>query len=148
MKIQQLRPEFVDFVPDSLERGVLYVSVRHATVVHSCCCGCGSEIVTPLSPIGWSMSFDGKSISLYPSVGNWGLPCRSHYFIRSNQVEWARRWAQPRIDAARSEQRGQAAEYFGLQESTNAVSDTPGRSVPGPAEPKKRRQRRKPGSGP
>jgi hypothetical protein len=61
--------------------GVLYVSPGYATVTHLCCCGCGAEVVTPLSPTDWKLTFDGVAISLSPSVGNWSLPCRSHYFI-------------------------------------------------------------------
>jgi len=28
-------------------------------------------------------------ISLHPSIGNWSFECRSHYWIRNNQVVWA-----------------------------------------------------------
>ena len=48
-----VRHEFVDFIPDILEDGVVYISVTYATALHLCCCGCGSEVVTPLSPTGW-----------------------------------------------------------------------------------------------
>lgn len=27
---------------------------------------------------------------MWPSVGNWGLPCRAHYVITYGRVEWAR----------------------------------------------------------
>ena len=84
-----LTHKFVDSVPDTLEEGVLYVSVKFRTVIHSCCCGCGTQVVTPLSPSDWKLTFDGRSISLHPSVGNWKLPCRSHYWIKGNRVEWA-----------------------------------------------------------
>jgi Family of unknown function (DUF6527) len=33
--------------------------------------------------------FDGRSISLDPSIGNWGFQCRSHYWIKNNRVVWA-----------------------------------------------------------
>ena len=85
-----LRHEFVTYIPDTLEDGVLYVSIRYATVVHRCCCGCGNEVVTPLDPSDWEMMFDGKSISLSPSIGNWSLACQSHYWISRNKVRWAR----------------------------------------------------------
>jgi hypothetical protein len=97
-----LAHEFVEFIPDNLKEGVVYVSILYATVAHKCCCGCGKEIVTPLSPTDWKLIFDGKTISLHPSIGNWSFPCRSHYWIRNNRVQWAEEWSQERIDAGRS----------------------------------------------
>lgn len=85
-----LQHKFVNYIPDALDDGVLYVSLPFATVMHKCCCGCGTEIVTPLDPSDWKMTFDGKSISLCPSIGNWSLDCQSHYWIDRNQVRWAR----------------------------------------------------------
>lgn len=87
-----LRHEFVEYVPETLDEGVLYVSIPYRTVVHRCCCGCGTEIATPISPADWQLMFDGDSVSLYPSIGNWSLPCKSHYWIRENQVLWAGSW--------------------------------------------------------
>jgi len=83
-----VRHEFVDTIPDQLQDGVVYVSITYATVLHLCCCGCRSEVVTPLSPTSWSVTFDGQSISLQPSIGNWNFPCRSHYWIERNHVRW------------------------------------------------------------
>ena len=58
---------FVKHVPERLKEGILYVSMEYATVVHSCLCGCGNEVVTPLSPTDWQLGFDGASVSLRPS---------------------------------------------------------------------------------
>jgi Family of unknown function (DUF6527) len=33
-----------------------------------CCCGCGEKVVTPLRPTDWKLIFDGKTISLDPSL--------------------------------------------------------------------------------
>lgn len=96
-----IKHEFVEFIPDVLSAGVVYVSIPYATAAHSCFCGCGSKVVTPLSRQGWSVTFDGESVSLSPSVGNYGLPCQSHYFIRDDQVVWARRMSQDEMDADR-----------------------------------------------
>lgn len=96
---QTLTHEFVEFVPRELKPGVLYVSIPFATVIHKCCCGCGQQVVTPLAPSQWTLSFDGKSISLHPSVGNWNFPCKSHYWIRNNQVLWAKQWTKAQIAA-------------------------------------------------
>ena len=67
MKRQEhLSHEFVEFIPDhhQLQDGIVYVSIQYATAVHKCCCGCGEEVVTPLSPTSWQMTFDGETISL------------------------------------------------------------------------------------
>ena len=87
---QTVSHEFVEYVPRELKDGVVYVSIPFATVIHKCCCGCGQQVVTPLAPSQWTLSFDGKSISLYPSIGNWKFPCKSHYWIKNDRVSWAR----------------------------------------------------------
>jgi hypothetical protein len=90
----KLRHEFVDLIPDSLEERVVYVSVKYATVVHKCFCGCGNEVVTPLSRTDWKLTFDGESISLNPSIGSWNLRCQSHYWIEQDSVKWAPQWSE------------------------------------------------------
>ena len=87
-RINSLEHEFVNYIPDALDEGVLYVSIPFATVMHKCCCGCGNEVVTPLDPTGWEITFNGRSVSLSPSIGNWSLACQSHYWIYRNQVRW------------------------------------------------------------
>ncbi len=94
--------EFVEYVPGTLAEGVLYVSVRFRTVVHLCACGCMTKIATPLSPASWQLGFDGESVSLTPSIGAWGLPCRSHYWIESGTVRWASPWTEEQIRLGRS----------------------------------------------
>lgn len=68
------RAQFVEFIPDELQDATLYVSMRFATVSHLCACGCRSKVVTPLKPTDWKLTFDGKTITLYPSIGNWSFP--------------------------------------------------------------------------
>ena len=84
-----LQHEFVDLIPDVLINGTLYVSVHYATVVHRCCCGCGGEVVTPLTPTDWKLSFDGESISLFPSISGSTSGCGTHYWIDRNRVRWS-----------------------------------------------------------
>ena len=55
-----LAHKFVDSIPEELEDGVLYVSVPFGTVVHKCACGCGEEVVTPLGPAEWRLTYDGR----------------------------------------------------------------------------------------
>jgi hypothetical protein len=81
--------EFVEYIPDELKEGTIYISTTYGTAVHKCCCGCENKVVTPLSPKDWKLIFDGETISLYPSIGNWNFPCRSHYWIRDGRVVWA-----------------------------------------------------------
>ena len=97
--------EFVDHVPEKPAEGVLYVSMRYATVIHLCACGCGSEIVTPLDPTDYTLAYDGDTITLRPSVGNWRLPCRSHYFITKSRVHWAGDMTAEQIAAGRARDR-------------------------------------------
>lgn len=90
--MKTIQHKFVELIPDVLEQDVLYITLEYATAVHKCACGCGNEVVTPLSPKDWKMIFDGKTVSIYPSIGNWRFPCRSHYWIENNQVIDANRW--------------------------------------------------------
>lgn len=113
MRHRTLTPRFVQAIPRALEAGVLYVSMEYGTVVHSCCCGCGLEIVTPLTPTDWHLSFDGEAVSLWPSVGNWSLPCKSHYVIRRNQVIESGVWHQERIDAEQRRDKVAKAKFYG-----------------------------------
>ena len=101
MRRDQLQHRFVEFIPEQLEDGVLYVSIEYMTVAHLCCCGCGQEVSVTLSPTDWRLVFDGKSVSLEPSIGSWSLPCQSHYFITRNRVVWAAKWSSAEIEAGR-----------------------------------------------
>ena len=100
-----LRHEFVEYMPDEIRNGVLYVSIPYGTVIHRCPCGCGEKVVTPLGPAEWSLTFDGDTISLHPSVGNWSFPCKSHYLISHDKVCWARGFTPQEISIAREEAR-------------------------------------------
>lgn len=116
-RITSFAVEFLDSIPslDSMASGVLYVSMKYATVSHRCACGCGNEVVTPLSPLDWSMLFDGESVSLQPSIGNWGFQCQSHYWIKRNRVRWAPRWTKAQIERARAADLGRKRAPVGEQ---------------------------------
>ncbi len=102
MSVETIEPEFVTSFPQQLEPGVIYVSARFSSAAHLCACGCGREVITPLSPRQWSIEFDGK-ISVWPSIGNWSFPCRSHYVIKSGRVRWARDFTQEEIEENRAD---------------------------------------------
>ena len=108
--------QFVQLVPDKLQEGVLYVSIEYATVVHKCMCGCGKEVVTPISPTDWRLTFDGDSVSLDPSIGNWSFPCRSHYWIRNNRVLWCGDMPQSLINTGRARDRRAKISYYATRE--------------------------------
>ena len=84
-----LRCERVQYIPQELEEGVLYLSEEFATAMHKCCCGCGNNVVTPIGPTDWQVVCEDGKVSLYPSIGNWSFPCRSHYWIRRGNIVWA-----------------------------------------------------------
>lgn len=109
--------EFVEYIPEELKECTLYISEKYGTAVHKCCCGCGREIVTPLSPIGWKLTFDENAVSLFPSIGSWGLPCRSHYWIVNNKVEWAGEWSKGRIQKGRKDHMAKLKRYFSKKKS-------------------------------
>ncbi|QEG01561.1 hypothetical protein Mal15_56380 [Stieleria maiorica] len=132
MKYSTLKHRFVVHFPDELEPGVLYISIEFKSVSHLCCCGCGEEVVTPLSPADWRIIYDGESVSLNPSVGSWTLACRSHYVITRGQVRVAGQWTDEQIAAGRRRDRlaterqfGNAVQQPASRESNNQVVEKP-----------------------
>lgn len=124
MRYTRLKHQFVAKLPTPLEPGVLYVSIEYATAAHLCCCGCGVEVVTPLTPTDWEMTFDGETISLWPSVGNWNDECRSHYIIERNQVITALPWSEQRIEAEWQRNRAAKERHYSTEDQP-APSETP-----------------------
>src|SRR5215469_12603868 len=120
-----LAHEFVEFIPDELKELTLYISITYCTALHKCCCGCGREVVTPLSPTGWQLIFDGKTVSLYPSIGSWSLPCQSHYFIRKNKVVWDRKWSDHQVARGRKREASARERYYAdAMSPTNTATTT------------------------
>jgi uncharacterized protein DUF6527 len=103
---------FVDTVPPDLDEGKLYISIRHRTASHLCACGCGTKVVTPIKPPKWHLYFDGASVSLWPSIGRWQLPCRSHYWIEHGKVRWSRPWTPEEIEAGRIKDAEDLQRYY------------------------------------
>lgn len=136
MRQVRLQHRFVEFIPEALEAGVLYVSMEYMAVAHKCCCGCGSDVSTPLSPTDWRLIYDGKTISLEPSIGSWSLPCQSHYWIQNNQIRWAESWTQLQIHSARLHDARVKKAYY-CNESPSSPDPA---QLSDPAEPKKRTQ--------
>jgi Family of unknown function (DUF6527) len=113
MKLSTIRPEFVEFIPRELEQGVLYISERYQTASHLCACGCGEKVVTPLSPADWRLHRDQEGlVTLHPSIGNWNHPCRSHYWIRKNWVQWAGTMTAGQIERVKAKDIADKARYI------------------------------------
>jgi len=112
MRATRVKYRFVDVVPDDLEPETVYASMDYATVIHDCLCGCGGRVVTPLAPTEWRMTFDGESVTLAPSVGNWSFACQSHYIIRENEVIWLRPMSRASVEAGRERDRRDKQAYY------------------------------------
>jgi hypothetical protein len=118
VKQQTYSYQFVEFMPKALDEGVLYVSMTYATASHRCFCGCGMKVVTPLSPTDWRLTFDGDSVSLHPSIGNWSYPCRSHYILRGSRVVWAGTMSTEEVQAIRDADGRDKRRYYRQRGST------------------------------
>jgi hypothetical protein len=101
-RVQRVEHRFVELVPEKLKPNTLYISMDYATVVHSCLCGCGQRVITPLTPTDWHLAYDGESVTLSRSIGNWSFPCQSHYRIERSRVHWAGAWSMERVEANRA----------------------------------------------
>jgi hypothetical protein len=108
----KMRIERVRTMPTVLEPGVLYVSDEYGTAAHLCACGCGSKIRTPLGPTEWSVQDMPEGPTLYPSVGNWQKPCRSHYFIMDGDILWAGEMSEEKILAGRAAEQRRREDYY------------------------------------
>src|ERR1700722_5844351 len=89
--------------------------MKYATAVHLCCCGCEREVVTPFAPTDWQLVFDGVTVSLHPSIGNWNFPCRSHYIIAHNRVIEALSWSDKQVAAERRRDMQVKTRYYGSE---------------------------------
>lgn len=105
MKTRTWTAVWIDDMPPSLKPGNLYISVKHRLTEHLCACGCGTEVSLPLSRSEWCIEYDGESVSIRPSIGNWRLPCRSHYIIEKGHTRWCLAWTEKEIRAGQARDR-------------------------------------------
>lgn len=119
--LETLEHRFVRTVPRELDPGVLYISMDYATAVHSCCCGCGERVVTPFTPTDWRMTFDGDTVSISPSVGNWNQKCRSHYVIQRGRVLEAGPWSNAQVEAERYRDKKAKAAYYAQAQTDQSI---------------------------
>ena len=85
MRTTQWQIEWVEDMPERMEAATLYISVKHRLTEHLCACGCGTEVSLHLGRSEWRLIYDGDSISVWPSVGNWRLLCNRHYVIQESE---------------------------------------------------------------
>jgi len=97
----KFRLQHVEYMPTVLEPGVLYVADEFGAAAHLCACGCGRRYEPRLvRPSGGSKKR--QRAKPVPSIGNWQLPCRSHYWIQQGEVRWAAQWTPEEIAAGQS----------------------------------------------
>lgn len=128
MRQSVITPQFVELMPNQIQEGVLYISEKYGTAIHKCCCGCGLKVVTPLSPVKWKLQRDGNHVTLYPSIGNWNFPCRSHYWIRRNRVEWAASMTKQQIASVQNRDLRDSQRYIeqvNVRKNTENLSPRP-----------------------
>jgi len=102
----------VHYLPKELEEGFLYVSKEFGVAGHLCPCGCRNKIITPLHPTEWSFKEVNNKATLFPSIGNWQLPCKSHYWITDGIIEWSYQWSNEQIIEGRQFEEEKRKSYY------------------------------------
>ncbi len=120
----RFEPEFVENVPSELAPDKLYISTRYRTASHLCACGCGRQVVTPIKPSKWEFTYNGDTISLWPSIGRWQLPCKSHYIIREGEVVWARAFSEEEAESVRHQDAQGLRRYY--EDRSTSTAEGPG----------------------
>ncbi|WP_078669225.1 DUF6527 family protein [Chitinophaga eiseniae] len=130
--MKMLQHKFVEFIPDNIDDGVIYISINYCTAIHKCVCGCGNEVVTPISPTDWRLTFDRKTVSLHPSIGNWSFSCQSHYWIKNNKIQFATKWDSNEISINRQADSATKNNYYTsrMQKSEPKFPDRSKRNIP------------------
>lgn len=128
-KARTISHEFIELLPATLEPQTLYVSLKYKNMVHQCLCGCGRKVITPLSPTGWELTFNGREVSVFPSIGNWNVPCRSHYWITRSRVEWDDQWSAEQVAAGFARDRSDKERYYGSDAQPSGQRATAMRKV-------------------
>ncbi|PKP46477.1 MAG: hypothetical protein CVT95_06915 [Bacteroidetes bacterium HGW-Bacteroidetes-12] len=102
----------VHYLPKELEEGFLYVSEEFGVAGHLCPCGCKNKIITPIEPTEWSFKEFNNKPTLFPSIGNWQLPCKSHYWITDGKIEWSYQWSEQQIIEGREAEEEKRKTYY------------------------------------
>lgn len=89
-RVTEITIEHHDQIPEELENGVLYISLKYKVAIHLCACGCGGQTVTPLGKGEWLLTENDEKVTLRPSIGNWAgeSPYHAHYYITDSKIDW------------------------------------------------------------
>lgn len=124
MRLTGIAHQHVDYIPDVLEEGILYISIPFKTALHRCACGCGQEVVTPIGQAEWTLRESEGKVTLYPSIGNWSFACQSHYFIRRSNIVWVGKMTTAEIDRGRRLAQERREVYFQAANKGKALTGT------------------------
>ncbi len=111
-KLSKIKLIRVQYVPKVLEPGSLYVAEEFGAAVHLCACGCGTKVSTPLGPTEWTLEETLMGPTLNPSVGNWQIPCKSHYWVRNGSIIWSDAWTPEQIIKGRQAEEHRRHAYY------------------------------------
>jgi hypothetical protein len=111
-KMSRISLQRVHYMPKELKPGILYVSVEFDVAGHLCACGCGNKVMTPLGPTEWTFTDTARGPSLKPSIGNWQLPCRSHYWIDGGNIGWSGAWNPEEVEGGRRAEEERRRQYY------------------------------------
>lgn len=120
MKTKSLEIQHVTYIPEQLSPEILYISKEYNVAGHLCACGCGNKVIVPLGPTEWTFSERAGCPTLRPSIGNWQLPCRSHYFITNGNIVWVGSWSTEEINAGRYAEEKRREAYYSSKTKENS----------------------------
>lgn len=83
------RYRLVERIPKALDEGVVYHTEEFELAGLLCACGCGHRM-TLLVPDSHKVSDERGYATVWPSIGVFDAPCKSHYFIVAGEVNWLR----------------------------------------------------------
>lgn len=81
------RYRLVERIPNILQEGIVYHTEEFELAGLLCACGCGHRI-TLLVPDSHRVSDERGYATIWPSIGVFDAPCKSHYFINAGEIQW------------------------------------------------------------
>ena len=90
-KLQKFEPVFVKGelpYKEKLEHGKLYISREFSCATYLCPCGCCNQIHIAFNKYLWNIIDKDGKVTIRPSILSDNLPCKSHYFITENHIDW------------------------------------------------------------
>lgn len=122
MRLQHIEPVLLEYIPEKLAPGKLYISLEYNTASHLCACGCGFEVVTILGPADSTITSNERGVSISTSIGNSNFPCKSHYWIEDNCILWESDMT-PRLTAlSRARDKAAKARLYGATPAPGATA--------------------------